>query len=290
MKPDPEQPLAVTLWGTRGSVATPGTATIEYGGNTPCVQVASARGQVILDAGTGIRPLGKKLVRDADAREHHIFLSHTHWDHIQGIPFFQPAYEKHHHIHFYGSPRNERFLENILTGQMNLSYFPVQMKDLPAQLHFHELHQSPISIADMSISFEEQIYHPGGSLRFRITAGGRSMVYATDVEIDGIRNAPSPYAGSRPLCRVPAVCGRCGPVIADAQYSRKEYAAKTGWGHSSLETVIETARQARVKRLALFHHDPDHTDDILKAMGKSEADTPASMQIFPAQEGTTILL
>ena len=287
----PEPRLQVTFWGTRGSISTPGRETSVYGGNTPCVLVSYGQDAIILDAGTGLRPLGLSLAANPRISEHHIFLSHTHWDHIQGIPFFQPAYLPHSRIHFYGSPQKERLLEQILTGQMTLSYFPVQMSDLPASIQISELVTDTISIGALQVHHEEQIYHPGGSLRFRISAGGRSVVYATDVEIDAAMDDTDPesQAASNAQAYRTFIAGT-DLLIADAQYTRAQYAAKKGWGHSSLETVIETARQCSVKQLALFHHDPDHTDAYFAAQEASIQQNAPDLHTFFAREGTTLTL
>jgi phosphoribosyl 1,2-cyclic phosphodiesterase len=290
MPPETMPVLSVTFWGTRGSISTAGLATARFGGSTPCIQVSAGGQHVILDAGTGIRPLGKLLAQTERGKEHHIFLSHTHWDHIQGIPFFQPAYDADNTIYFYGSPKKERLLENILTGQMNQNYFPVQMKDLPAQIVFSELQHNPVRVGEMEISFQEQIYHPGGSLRFRVRAGNRAVVYATDVELDGIQHAQQGSAEAADYAAYVDFIRNADLLIADAQYSRETYASHQGWGHSSIETIIESACLAGVKQLALSHHDPDKTDDEIEALERSYLGTAPNMNIYWAREGSTITL
>ncbi len=287
----PEPRLQVTFWGTRGSISAPGRDTSVYGGNTPCVFVSYGQDAVILDAGTGIRRLGKMLAADPRAPVYHIFLSHTHWDHIQGIPFFQPAYMPGSQIHFYGSPQKERLLEQILTGQMTPSYFPVQMSDLPAAIHVAHFNDETISIGALQVRCEEQIYHPGGSMRFRISAGGRSVVYATDVEIDtAFAPPPQSQEETRQAQRYREFIAGSDLLIADAQFTREQYATKKGWGHSSVETVIEIAQQCNVKQLALFHHDPDHNDAYFAALESEFSSRSGQPHIFWAREGVTLTL
>ena len=282
--------LLVTLWGARGSIATPGLDTAHYGGNTACVEVCYREQRIILDAGTGIRELGKQIPATDGHNEFHLFLSHTHWDHIQGFPFFLPAYNPANTIHFYGSHNKEAKLEKILTGQMHQSYFPVQMQDLPAQMYFHELTDQPLIIGDLQIQAQEQVYHPGGSLRFRVSAGKATVVYASDVEIDGICEAAPNTPEARQFAAYCRFIANADLLIADAQYTREDYATRKGWGHSSFETVIETATRAGVKHLAMFHHDPDNTDNIINEFEQYYASTAPDIAVFWAREGTTIPL
>jgi phosphoribosyl 1,2-cyclic phosphodiesterase len=282
---DSSTSLEVTFWGTRGSIATPGTDTFIYGGNTSCIQVATQQANIILDAGTGIRQLGKKLIKTDLSNDYHIFLSHTHWDHIQGIPFFHPAYIPGNTIHFYGATLEEQRLKHILTGQMNKSYFPVQMNELPAEVIVAELQEGPVHIGDICITFEDQIYHPGGSQRYKITAGNASIVYATDVEIDAIHTASPGTPQAEHYQQYCQFIANADLLIADTQYTRKTYEHKKGWGHSTVETIMETAAKAGVKQLAFFHHDPDLVDDDLSEREKQYASPSENMKIFWAKEG-----
>ncbi len=282
--------LQATFWGTRGSIATPGPHTARYGGQTPCVSVESEDDLVILDAGTGLRPLGKHLATQNRKPTYHIFLSHTHWDHIQGIPFFQPAYQPESVICFHGSPQKEQLLQNILTGQMAASYFPVQMSDLPARIEICEMHASSLSIGNLQIYCEEQHYHPGGSLRFRISNGSKSLVYASDVEIDIPIQASAGTEDAARAEQYHACIANADLLIADAPYTRASYTTKRGWGHSTVETVVETARAAGVKRLALFHHDPDLDDDTLAAREAETQRMAPDLDLFLARDGMTVQL
>ncbi len=291
----PAKHLLVTFWGTRGSISTPGASTEKYGGNTPCVSVRCGDTCVILDAGTGIRNLGIKLAPEARARPgttHHLLLSHTHWDHIQGFPFFEPAYIKGANLVVYGSPQRERFLEAILQGQMDVNYFPVEMKAMSANVKIRELSSDTITIGDVTITVQEQVCHPGGSVRYRIEAGGRRIVYATDVELDAIFAAPVETDETRALADdYRAFIEGVDLLIGDGQYTPEEYQTKRDWGHTTIPTLLRVAHEQGVRALAVFHHDPDHSDSRLDRFaleyGRPYTDaTP--MNVFWAREGMTV--
>jgi phosphoribosyl 1,2-cyclic phosphodiesterase len=254
---------------------------------------------VILDAGTGIRNLGLELAeaiqegRDGSGLD--LFLSHTHWDHIQGLPFFQPAYMKGVRLTIHGSPKKGRFLKSVLSGQMDLDYFPVAMSELSADLNIREISRSEIRVGEMLVEWEEQLFHPGGSVRYCLTAGGKRLVYATDVELDRVVR---PDRGSGPndgdLREYLHFIGGADLLIADGQYTEEEYPSKTGWGHSSIPVIIALAKQAGVKQLAVFHHDPQHPDALLDALWrdhqKNDSEQEPATHIFWAREGMTIAL
>ncbi len=294
---DPRR-LAITFWGTRGSISTPGGSTEKYGGNTPCIAVSYGADQLILDAGTGIRMLGIRIasdIRTEGPRPQHILLSHTHWDHIQGLPFFQPAYMKGTDLIIYGSAQKEHFLESILRGQMDVNYFPVQMKELAANVHIREISGHRLTVGDMDIKIQEQSLHPGGSIRFRIEAGGKSVVYSTDVELNAAFEPDEPGADSASLAS--AYCdfiGNADLLIADGQYTESEYAAKKGWGHTSIPLLLRVAHAQCVRQVAVFHHDPDHSDaffDFLEQQyGTHYRKESPPMRVFWAREGMTVEL
>ena len=175
--------MKVTFWGTRGSIPTPGARTSLYGGNTSCVEIRCGRDILIFDAGTGIRELGLALLNEflGEPLTLHLFLSHTHWDHIQGFPFFVPAYEATTTLHIYGSPGQGRPLEKLLGGQMDQDYFPVGFGDLESSLRIHEFRGSDFQVGDATIS-AMYLNHPGMCLAYKVTHGGKTVVYATDHE------------------------------------------------------------------------------------------------------------
>jgi len=294
-----EHHVYVTFWGTRGSISTPGVRTQKYGGNTPCVSVRYQDTQVILDAGTGLRELGVQFQQQNPGPGHrdiHLFLSHTHWDHIQGLPFFVPAYVKGNRITVYGSPKKERVLESILYGQMDANYFPVQMKALAAEFSVVELNDQCLHIGPLAIYWQEQMFHPGGSVRYRIEAGGKIIVYATDVEVDAFLGGP-PCGDPYTQALAEAYCEfirDADLLIADGQYTAEEYPAKVGWGHTSIPLLVQVAHAERVKQLAVFHHDPQHSDQMLDALWPAclapTATLMPSMNSFWAREALTVLI
>src|SRR6185436_19430077 len=175
--------MRVTFWGTRGSIATPGAGTTTYGGNTSCIEVRCGSDILIFDAGTGIRPLGLALAKEFAGRPLtlHLFISHTHWDHIQGFPFFTPAYLPTTTINIYGSGGQGRPLERVLRGQMDADYFPVALGDMSSTLNVHEFKGKPFQVGDVTIS-AAYLNHPGMTLGYRVSHQGKSVVYATDNE------------------------------------------------------------------------------------------------------------
>jgi phosphoribosyl 1,2-cyclic phosphodiesterase len=271
----------VRFWGVRGSIATPGPATAEVGGNTSCVEVECGEERLVLDAGTGLRGLGDELVRRGDARVS-LLLSHLHWDHIQGLPFFVPLYLPHTELDVYGPGWGDGGLAGALGRQMSAPGFPVELDDVPARLSLRELrHGSRFTVGDVAIR-SARLNHPGGVLGYRIEFGGRSLVYATDTEhYDCVDPA------------LAALSRGADVLIYDAQYTPEEYRgaagpAKVGWGHSTFEAGIALARQAEVKTLVLFHHDPRRDDEALFALERrAQALDP---RVVAAREGAVLEL
>ncbi len=290
------QTFLATFWGTRGSISTPGSSTEKYGGNTPCVAIHHGDNTIVLDAGTGIRPLGLELaekLKPDTPSVHHILLSHTHWDHIQGLPFFEPAYRPGSDLIIYGSPQKESFLEAILRGQMDVNYFPVEMKELAANLTIREVGDQMIEIGDVRIDIQEQVCHPGGSVRFRLESEGKRIVYATDVELNAIFEPDSPSANMDALANeYREFITDVDLLIADGQYTDDEYTAKKGWGHTSIAMIVKIAHEQRVKQLAVFHHDPEHSDMFLDDLWHQYApeyrNATPPMNLFWAREGMTV--
>jgi phosphoribosyl 1,2-cyclic phosphodiesterase len=287
--------MLLTFWGTRGSISTPGRSTEKYGGNTPCIYISCGDHHIILDAGTGIRNLGLSLAGQIAAQDQpptvvHLFLSHTHWDHIQGLPFFGPAY-MNTELRIYGSPEKTPFLESILGGQMNTDYFPVKMSAF-AHLKIMEVSQEAFQIGPVNIEWQEQYYHPGGSVRFKFSVGDRSIVYATDVELDAfVGNDSEPKFAEQEKEYMDFIEG-ADLLIADGQYTQEEYDRSIGWGHTSLPLLMPTAYKAKVKQLAVFHHDPQHSDTFLDELWvdylhEYQSKKP-SMHVFWAREGMTL--
>ena len=289
--------MLVTFWGTRGSVSTPGRITEKYGGNTPCVSVRTQDIQIIFDAGTGIRNLGLELLEEIKNNENppslHLFLSHTHWDHIQGLPFFMPSYYKETKLTIYGSPQKERFLASILKEQMDYEYFPVSMSAFPADIKIREMDAEVIHLGPLDIEWQEQVFHPGGSVRYKLSLNGKKVVYATDVELDLMFGHKNDNGKNRFKAQeFINFISNTDLLIADAQYTEDEYSDKGGWGHTSIPVLLEAAFNAQVKQLAIFHHDPQHSDKFLDELwinyrSKYRSDEQ-KMDIFWAREGMTL--
>ncbi len=292
----------VTFWGTRGSIPAPGPETVRYGGNTPCVSIEHGGSMVIFDAGTGIRKLGVAIQTSAQGRDQdiHLFLSHTHWDHIQGLPFFTPAYVPGNRLHIFGPRSPAKPLHDVVAGQMESEYFPVAFSDLGARVEFEEYRGQSKAVGPFLVS-AVYVNHPGVTLAYRIDAPGLSVAYATDVE---------PYRrrlpGGAPDMEAEALLGReldsgmvdlvrgADVLIADAQYSPEEYATKMGWGHTCYLDTVELAIAAKVKRLVLFSHDPAHDDATvdakLAACRALMLERGADIEVLAAAEGAPMLV
>lgn len=249
--------MLVTVWGTRGSIPAPGPATVRYGGNTPCVEVQLSDGtELILDAGTGIRNLGKKLVA---AEVHHpvfVLMSHAHWDHVHGFPFFGPAYTRGRQIRVAGWSHSIRAIKDLLYTQMNGLSFPVEFGELRANIDFMDLGDSVAQIRSATLQLG-LCSHPGGSCCFRISAEGEgTLLHATDNEL----RAPGRDGRVRREA-LGKLCEGVDVLIHDAQFLPEELPDHMDWGHSTYEDAVDLAGQAGVKRLILFHHDPDRSDE-----------------------------
>ncbi|MFC1869199.1 MBL fold metallo-hydrolase [Thermodesulfobacteriota bacterium] len=291
--------MLISFWGTRGSVSTPGRITEKYGGNTPCVSVRCQDIQIIFDAGTGIRNLGIDLLEEIKREDNtpslHLFLSHTHWDHIQGLPFFMPFYHKDTKLTIYGSPRKERFLASILKEQMDYEYFPVSMSALAADISIQEIGEGKIRLGALTIEWQEQIFHPGDSVRYKVSLNGKKVVYATDVELDKMFNKIRGNEENKALAlEFMNFISDADLLIGDAQYTEDEYYHKVGWGHTSIPILLDTAFQSHVKQLAIFHHDPQHSDKFLDELSiRNRAkyrEGDRKMDIFWAREGMTLAI
>ena len=287
--------MRVQFWGTRGSIAKPGPSTARYGGNTSCVEVRSARGTlVVLDCGTGAHPLGQKLMSAGlKGKRGHILISHTHWDHIQGLPFFAPLFVAGNEWHIYGPKGLGQSLREALAGQMQYTYFPITLDQFAARIHYHDLVEGSLDIDDIKIT-THYLNHPALTLGYRLEADGVAIVYSCDHE---------PY--SRILAtgqgeitgqdeRHAIFINGADLLIHDAQYTAEDYPAKIGWGHSSVEYAMRIAHHAGVKKIALTHHDPLRDDESIDlALANIRAKlrgTASSLQVFAAVEGQVIAL
>jgi phosphoribosyl 1,2-cyclic phosphodiesterase len=289
--------VQVRFWGTRGSVAAPGASTIRYGGNTACVELRSDSGShLVLDCGTGARLLGKQLVaqgrRDGVPASGVLLIGHTHWDHIQGLPFFAPLFQDDSVWHVYGPRGLNESLAKTLAGQMQYQYFPVTLEQLAAHVSFHDLVEGSFEIGDLRVS-AQYLNHPALTLGYRIEGDGVSVVYACDHEPFDPELA---YGGEVPADgadgRHAQFLADADLLIHDAQYRPEEYPDRRGWGHSTVDYAVSVASAARVKTLALFHHDPDHDDETVDAMLATAREQAAGIgftgTIIAAAEGATV--
>jgi phosphoribosyl 1,2-cyclic phosphodiesterase len=252
--------VIVRLWGTRGSVASPGPETVRYGGNTACVEVRTDDALLVLDAGTGIRRLGTSL------REHRgridLLLTHLHLDHLQGIGFFEPCFRPDIELHIWGPPSTTLSLHERLSRYLSPPLFPVLLRDLGSRVSLHDVSNEPFSIGSATI-LGEAVIHPGPTVGYRISSGGQTLAYLPDHE--PALGAPS-FPVSPEWTSGHRLADGADVLIHDAQYTEAEYAARAGWGHSSIEQTWAFARQAGVRRLVTFHHDPGHADDQLDGL------------------------
>lgn len=290
--------MLIRFWGTRGSVPAPGRRTAFFGGNTNCVEVRSDDGQVtVLDCGTGARPLGLDILRRGPSLPPiNILITHTHWDHIQGFPFFVPAYVPGSHLTVYGARGLDRTLEDCLSGQMQHTYFPVQLEHLRAAIDFIEVSEECFKLGSHRV-MTQFLNHTAPTIGYRLESGELKVVYATDHEpfwwTPSRPSAPNRFEHPGEQRHLEFLAG-ADLLIHDSQYSDREYPAKRGWGHSTIEYVTDLAIRAGVKQLALFHHDPLHPDAWIRQQterARRRAQSQGSdLQIFAAAEGLEVTL
>jgi phosphoribosyl 1,2-cyclic phosphodiesterase len=265
--------MKVAFWGTRGSVPSPGKDTVRYGGNTPCVEVRlTDTNLVIFDAGTGLRGLGDALVKRGESIKAYIAVSHPHWDHIQGFPFFKPAFISGNEITIVGAQTKQITLRQMLASQMDKVFFPVQLNELKAHIRYQAMREETIQVFNGTLS-TMFMNHPSFSLGFRLTVGGRSLVYISDNEpfdrevAKSLKNVDKrvvdKYMAQKgdPNQRVFDFARGADILIHDATYTPEEYVNHVGWGHSDYLFTLKVASEAAVKRLVLFHHEQTRSDD-----------------------------
>jgi phosphoribosyl 1,2-cyclic phosphodiesterase len=285
--------LTLTFWGTRGSIPAPGASTAYFGGNTPCVELRTGTNALlILDAGTGIRHLGFSLLERAGGKPiiADILLSHAHWDHIQGIPYFTPLFAAGHEFTFRGAPSLLTSIEHALRAQMAAAVFPVTFDAFHAQVHFRALNQ--VERGDGYALKTISLRHPGGATGYRITdgnSGAPALVYISDNEL-GDANGYTSEPGWR--AELVSFVRGASLLVHDAQYTADEYERHRGWGHSRYEDVVDLALDAGVQRLVLYHHHPERTDSALSeqvaACQKRVSERGARLEVLAAAEGATL--
>jgi phosphoribosyl 1,2-cyclic phosphodiesterase len=254
--------MKVRVWGCRGSVATPGADTLKYGGNTSCVEVRGEDGSVvILDAGTGMRPLGLSLEGES-SRRIDILLTHLHLDHLQGLGFFRPLFQAGREIHIWGPSSPVQSLAERIATYLSPPLFPVRLTDIPASLHFHDAPEEFETVGALAFR-ASPVTHQGPTVGYRIEESGRALVYLPDHEPGlglGISDRPVEWMSGYGLAHQADV------LMHDAQYADAEYPRHVGWGHSAIGHVVDFARKAEVGELLLFHHDPYHSDEQLEGL------------------------
>jgi len=299
-------PARIRLWGVRGSIPVPGKSTVHYGGNTSCVEVRADGEIIILDAGSGIRLLGLALDKEFGPRSMKLTLliSHTHWDHIQGLPFFSPAYNQKNLIRVLGYEGARAGLAKILASQMETPFFPVSLRQLPSHLAIEELKEMEFRVGPVEVR-SKFANHPGICVGYRLATSSGSIAYFPDNEPyeelklllasrDGISEEEARDFAGAERGKMIDFLSDCDVAIMDTQYTEEEYAKHVGWGHSPVESVVSLALEANVGKLILFHHDPNHDDQMIDRMVEHArafvAKSGKSLDVDAAREGAEILL
>jgi phosphoribosyl 1,2-cyclic phosphodiesterase len=296
-------PSTIQFWGVRGSVPTPGPGTVKYGGNTSCVEVRAAGHIIILDAGTGMRSLGNRLRQEFPDEPLHltVLLTHTHWDHIQGLPFFSPVYYPENRIRILGYEGARNSLQNVLSSQMERPFFPIHLREVPATVQIEELKEMNFSVGEVQVAawFAN---HPGICVGYKLTTHDGSLAFFPDNEPHlSYRRAPGPnleeesskfaFAQAQESKLIDFLRGT-EVLIMDTQYDCDEYKLHVGWGHGCLDDVVDLALKAGIKRLFMFHHDPDHDDAKISGMlehaRRIVAEKKGALQVDAAREGDSI--
>jgi phosphoribosyl 1,2-cyclic phosphodiesterase len=276
--------MKVKLWGTRGSLASPGPETLRFGGNTSCVSVEGSEGTIIvLDGGTGIRNLGQSLPEDI--KRVYILLTHLHMDHVQGLPFFAPLRRQGVEVHIWGPASTTLNLRSRLLRYLSPPLFPISVREILSDLHFHELPSGTIEIRELQVT-AQLIIHPNPTVGYRIQENNSKVTYLPDHEPAlGVKEFPI----SEDWTSGYALAEGSDLLIHDAQYSTKEYKQRVGFGHSCLTHAFRFAQLAEVKQFVPFHHDPAHTDEMLDQMIEDTiAEEQPSFRVIPGMEGAVV--
>ena len=277
--------LRLKIWGCRGSIATPSSETTKYGGNTSCVEVVlDGETTLVLDAGTGIRKLGLDLARRG-TRHVHLFLTHLHLDHLEGLRFFAPLWDPQVTVDVWGPRSPVLNLRDRILRSFSPPLFPLDLRDLPAHVSFHDLPAEPGEFAGVTVA-SDRVLHPGPTLGYRLEREGSTVAYLPDHEpvLAGIDGVPRDWLSAGALARDADV------LIHDAQYGDDEYGARIGWGHSSVSDAVSYCNAVGADRLVLFHHEPEHSDGALEKLEERARALTSADRSPPllAREGTTI--
>jgi phosphoribosyl 1,2-cyclic phosphodiesterase len=295
----------IKFWGTRGSIAVPSPETLRYGGNTTCLELRADGEIVVLDAGSGIRPLGIALDREFQARpiKLSLLITHAHWDHIQGFPFFKPAYDSKNEIRIFGFDGAGATFREIMTEPMRSPFFPITMRELSARMDINKLTEMKFSLGQLDIH-AAFVNHPGVCAGYRIFTSGGSVAFLPDHEpyeffLHSARakelspEQAKEIAADQHAALVQFLRGS-DVLILDAQYTDQEYETHIGWGHGSISSAVSLAIEAEVQTLLLFHHDPSHDDKLVDTMVESARElvvkSGSHLEVAGAQEDSEILL
>ncbi len=298
-------PVRINFWGTRGSIAVPGPETLRYGGNTTCVELRADGEIIVLDAGSGIRPLGIALENEFQTQpiKLSLLITHAHWDHIQGFPFFKPAYDPKNHISILGCDGAGASFRQIMAEPMKAPFFPITMRELSARMDIKKLNEMKFSIGKVEVH-AALVNHPGVCVGYRIFTSGGSVAFLPDHEPYEffLHSARAKQLSAEQMqgiaadehARLVQFLRGSDILILDSQYTDQEYQNHIGWGHGSISSVVSLALDAQVQTLILFHHDPSHDDNMVDTMVKSARELVAKsgkpLEVAGAQQGTEILL
>jgi len=291
--------LRLRFWGVRGSIPTPGPGTVHYGGNTSCVEVRAGDQIVILDAGTGLRLLGRELLTEFGERPLQValLLTHTHWDHIQGLPFFAPVYQPQNQLHILGYEGARNGLGGILTSQMESPFFPINLHEVPANVQIEELKQTEFKLGAVTVQ-AFAAFHPGTCVGYRLFYADQSIAFFPDNELRYGSCDPTPVSDEvrattrKEIERLADFLQGTDVLVMDTQYDQEEYKHHIGWGHGCIDEVVRLAIKAEVQQLYLFHHDPDHDDAKISRMVEEArllvSSQGSSLRVDAAREGLVV--
>jgi phosphoribosyl 1,2-cyclic phosphodiesterase len=297
-------PTRLKLWGTRGSISVPGPGTLRYGGNTTCVEIRADGEIIVLDAGSGIRPLGLALEKEFSMEpiKLSLLITHAHWDHIQGLPFFAPAYEKKNEIRVRGYDGVDTSFGEIMAEPMKAPFFPIAMRELSARIDIKKLTEMAFSVGKVQVR-ARFVNHPGVCAGYRLFTSVGSIAFLPDHEpyrfLHSVKaNHMSPDQAKKTATeeRISLVEFLKGSdiLILDAQYTDAEYESHVGWGHGSVSSAVSLALDAEVRRLLLFHHDPGHDDTMVDAMVDEARrlirENGKELEVDGAREGEELVL
>jgi phosphoribosyl 1,2-cyclic phosphodiesterase len=279
--------MKIHVWGSRGNCPVPGSSTVEYGGNTSCVEIVLSDGsRIILDAGSGLRNLGKRILKERMQKEIHMFLTHAHWDHISGLPYFAPLFSPEYSVVIHAGPIDKEQIRKQVMTLLSEPYFPAQEKRILANLQFARAMPMVQRVGSAELQ-PIALNHPDGGYGFKIIDQGDTFLYMPDNELEG-REYPDGETYYEYVQRFK----NTDLLFHDAQFTPEEFANRRGQGHSSFVSALNIAMTAGVKRLGLFHHDPERTDDQLDKLDKLAKDyverNESKMSVFVVREGMEI--